>query len=265
MCYEISKENILEEFEVQHIKHNFQVYYQGQKLKRLRENYQVFEITDDIKIIIEKKIKKKINKNIILKINLPSQPFDLKEESLYHKKYIPYYFSEKEILETAKRQWDCQKIASENNLAPKIIIKGILSGLIMTIMERIENYKIDKINGKENLKFAKSKKYDIINSVQKLHDSGVIHGDILTNSSLYTNQFHNMYYDNQGIGFIDFGESRCKNEVLKYHSEKEFEKWKQIEMKLIKEKLFKTIKKEDYEEYIKINNILQNNFNSHFN
>ena len=89
--------------------------------------------------------------------------------------------SEKEIFESAERQWDCQKIASENNLAPKIIMKGILYGLIFTIMERIEDYKIDKIIGKENLNFAKSKKDDIIKSVQKLHDNGVIHGDILTN------------------------------------------------------------------------------------
>ena len=265
MCYEISKENISEDFEIQHIKQNFEVYYQGEKLKRLRQNYQVFEIPDNIKKIIETKIKKKIDKNIILKINAPSKPFDLKDSSLYHKKYIPYYFSEKEIFESAERQWDCQKIASENNLAPKIIMKGILYGLIFTIMERIEDYKIDKIIGKENLNFAKSKKDDIIKSVQKLHDNGVIHGDILTNSSIYTNQIHNIYYDNQEVGFIDFGESRCKNEVLKYHSEEEFEKWKKIEMEIIKEKLFTTIKKEDYEEYIKINDILQNNFNSHFN
>ena len=59
MCYEISKENISEDFEIQHIKQNFEVYYQGEKLKRLRQNYQVFEIPDSIKKIIETKIKKK--------------------------------------------------------------------------------------------------------------------------------------------------------------------------------------------------------------
>ena len=235
----------------------FEIFYEGKSLERLENNNHIFIINKRLKDKIQQIIGYSIEKNLIIKLNFPTIPMDLKHHSFYHKHYTPYFFGENEMIKSANRQWKSQEIASNLGIAPKIIIKDYYEGIIYTIMERIDNCKINIICGKKNINFAIKKRNEIVKQVELLHNNGVIHGDILTSSSLYTGQIHNIYYDNnKGIGFIDFGESRHDKENI---DKKEFEKWKTIEMELVKEKLFTKITKEELEYYMEIEKTLENN------
>ena len=237
----------------------FKVYHDVFELERLKNNNHIFIINDNVKKIIEKKLEKSINKNLILKLNFSTLPIDLTDTSFYHKHYTPYNFEEKEMINSAKRQWESQKIASKLNLAPEIFMTDYVDGLIYTIMEKIEGHKIEKITGAKNFNFAYIKRYKILKSLQKLHDHNVIHGDILTTPSIYTGQIHNIYYENNKVGFIDFGESRILDKNI---NNQDFEKWKKIEMDLISNKLLKKIDTQKMKEYLDIEEILKKNYNS---
>merc|ERR1711871_334497 len=209
MCKKTSNKSIVSElFKTEINGKDILISYNGGYLPRLKKKFQVFEICIELKEEIEQILEKRIKEDLILKVNFPIIPLDLQDPAFYHRHYTPYFFEEEEMYNTAERQWKCQEIASKLGLSPNIIFKEFSQGLIYTIMEKIDNDKIDIISGNKSFEFAKQKKKEIISSLQKLHNNGVIHGDILTNSSFYTNQLHNIYYDkNKGIGFIDFGES----------------------------------------------------------
>tara|TARA_Y100000991_G_C21968517_1_gene348161 strand:+ start:215 stop:1003 length:789 start_codon:yes stop_codon:yes gene_type:complete len=245
--------------EYQNKKKIFTVYYRNIELKRLQNNKHIFIIEGSIKKDIQEKSKILIKKDLILKLNFSTLPFDLKDPSFYHKRYMPYCFQEDEMIKSAERQWESQRIANKIKLAPEIFFTDYNDGIIYTIMEKIENDKIEIITGEKNFHFAYKKRFEILESLKILHDNNVIHGDILTSPSIYTGQIHNIYYDNDKISFIDFGESRNLNEGIE---KKEFEKWKKIEMELVKEKLFTKIDPKEKQEYIDIDKILEYNYNS---
>ena len=246
------------EVEYQHHPKLFKVYYQNIELKRLKNNKHIFFIDNNIKKDIQEKSGIIIKKDLILKLNFSTLPFDLKSPCFYHKRYTPYYFKEEEMIKSAERQWESQIIASKIKLAPEIFFTDYYEGIVYTIMEKIESEKIDMVSGDKNFNFAYEKRYKIIKSLQQLHDNNVMHGDIITSPSIYTGQIHNIYYDNHKICFIDFGESRNINEGI---DTKEFDKWKKIEMELVKEKLFTKIDQKEKDEYTDIDKILEYNYN----
>ena len=256
-----SKIKIHNLFEIEYQNNNklFNVYYRNIEMKRLQDNKDIFLVDDNIKRDLQEESGILIKKDLILKLNFSTLPFDLKDPSFYHKRYIPYCFEESEMIQSAERQWKSQKIAHKINLAPEIFFTDYKDGIIYTIMEKIENDKIEIITGEKKFHFAYEKRFEILKSLQKLHDNNVIHGDIITSTSIYTGQIHNIYYDNDKICFIDFGESRNLNEGIE---KKEFEKWKKIEMGLVKEKLFTKIDPKKKQEYIEIDKILECNYNS---
>ena len=200
---------------------------------------------------------------MVIKLNFPTIPFELKDYSFYHKHYTPYCFDDNEIINSVESQWQSQKIAHKLNIAPDIFSKEYHEGIIYTVMEKINSNNIDIICGNKNIDFALSKKYEIIQSLEKLHENGILHGDVLTSACIYTNQIHNIYYDTEkGIGFIDFGESRYIGEGI---GDEEFKKWQMIEMELDKEKLFTKISKEEMEYYISVEKMLQYNYITNIN
>lgn len=246
------------EVEYQFNKKIFKVYYKNIEIKRLQNNKHIFLIEGDTKKDIQEKSGSIIKKNLILKLNFSTLPFDLKEPCFYHKRYTPYLFEEDEMLKSAERQWTSQSIASKINLAPEIFFTDYYQGIVYTVMEKIENEKIDMLTGEKNFNFAYEKRYKILKSLQQLHDNNVMHGDIITSPSIYTGQIHNIYYHDNEICFIDFGESRNINEGI---DPKDFEKWKKIEMELVKEKLFTKIDQKEKDEYTDIDKILEYNYN----
>ena len=106
------------------------------------------------------------------------------------------------MIKSAERQWESQKIANKIKLAPEIFFTDYNAGIIYTIMEKIENDKIEIITGDKNFNFAYEKRFEILESLKNLHNNNVLHGDILTSASIYTGQIHNIYYDNNKICFI---------------------------------------------------------------
>ena len=241
-------------------KKKFEICYQEKYLKNLDNKKNIFIIENKLKLIIQKRLGYNIQKDLIIKLNFPFIPFDLKDISFYHKHYTPHFFTEEKMIESANRQWKSQDIANELDIAPKIFIKDYYQGIIYTVMEKIDSNMVNIICGKENIDFAIEKKNEIIKKIELLHNNGVLHGDILTTSSIYNNEFHNIYYhDQKGIGFIDFGESRHQGENIDLT---EFEKWKTIEMKLVKQKLFTKISKTEIQYYREIEKLLHDNYNS---
>jgi tRNA A-37 threonylcarbamoyl transferase component Bud32 len=241
-------------------KKRFEIFYEEKSLKRLDNNNHIFIIDNQLKNKIQKRIGYIIKNDLIIKLNFPTIPFNLRDSSFYHKHYTPYFFKEEEMIDSANRQWESQNIANKLDIAPKIFVKDIYEGIIYTVMEQIDSNMINIICGKENINFAIKKKNEIIKNLELLHNNGVLHGDILTSSSIYTNEIHNIYYDGKkGVGFIDFGESRHKGENIDML---EFEKWKSIEMELVKQKLFTKISKEQIKYYMDIEKMLHDNYNS---